>query len=266
MQYKADKGYLVVAANNSTTDYTKCAEVLAKSLRVWHPDVKICLLTNVTDYANTVFDFVEYFGTDSDLEWKVDLDWQVYFKSPFHETIKIEADMLLTSPFDHWWTFFRKYDFWVSTGCKDHRGNAGSSRVYRQIFDVNHLPDVYNAITYFRKSLHAERFFNHVRDIFAHWDSVTNCLKQGHGQIPNTDLAYAVAIDKFGPADCTSPLAGPQITHMKPRITNTSAEDWSNELSWEIVDGVVRINGYAQHGMLHYHHKHLASEFEKYYE
>ena len=59
---------------------------------------------------------------------------------------------------------------------------------------------------------------------------------------------------------------GPQIIHMKPAINGTSAEDWSKELVWEIVDGVLRINGHNQTGIVHYNQKHLAKQFGKCYE
>ena len=51
MQYEAERGYLILG----TEQYIECAETLASSLRYWHPDVKICLLTDV-EYTNTIFD------------------------------------------------------------------------------------------------------------------------------------------------------------------------------------------------------------------
>jgi len=54
MQYEAERGYLILG----TESYIECAVTLAKSLRYWHPKVKICLLTDV-ECDNSVFDFVK---------------------------------------------------------------------------------------------------------------------------------------------------------------------------------------------------------------
>ena len=54
MQYEAERGYLILG----TEQYIECAETLARSLRYWHPDVKICLLTDV-EYTNTIIDYVQ---------------------------------------------------------------------------------------------------------------------------------------------------------------------------------------------------------------
>ena len=79
MQYEADKGYLIVGSK----DYIVCAETLAKSLRNWHPDVKICLLTDI-EYTNPLFDYVKQFPYGNTGGWTT--DWQIYHASPFHET------------------------------------------------------------------------------------------------------------------------------------------------------------------------------------
>ena len=60
MNYEAERGYLIVAGTSESTDYVKCAETLAKSLRYWHPDVKICLVTDA-EYSNPLFDFIKPF-------------------------------------------------------------------------------------------------------------------------------------------------------------------------------------------------------------
>ena len=81
----------------------------------------------------------------------------------------------------------------------------------------------------------------------------------------NTDLAYAVAISFMGEENFIG-WYGPKITHMKPRINQLTAEDWSKQLVWEILNGQVRLNGFAQHSVLHYHIKKLAFDFGDCYE
>ena len=266
MRYEAEQGYIVVAVNSDDVDYVSCAETLARSLKFWHPDAKICLLTD-KPYENNLFDYVKMLPfPNSELDWKLDNDWQVFYATPFHETVKLEADMLVTGPIDHWWTLYRTNDVWISNSIRDHKGQTASTRRYRKIFDQNNLPDVYNAVTYWRFSRQAEQFFNLVKDIFSNWRTVQTQLKGGQNEIPNTDLAYAIACELLGKEKFLTPGVGPSMVHMKSAVLGTNANDWSQELTWEIVDGQVKINGYAQHGLLHYHQKHLAKTFGSYYE
>lgn len=265
MQQVDDKGYLVVAVNNSDTDYIACARCLAKSLKHWHPDAKICLATD-QPIDDDVFDYIRVLPYASELEWKLDLDWQIFYTTPFHETIKLEADLLITGPIDHWWTLLRQKDLVFSTDVVDHRGQISNNRMYRRIFDLNMLPNAYNAITYWRYSRNAEMFFNTVKDVFAKWPIVQENIKSGAHEVPNTDLAYALSADLLGRENFILPGVGPMMVHMKPGILGTNAEDWSKELTWEIDRGTMRVNGYTQSSFFHYQQKHLAKEFVTHYE
>ena len=254
MHYEADKGYIIPA----TEQYIPCAVTLAQSIRYWHPDVKICLLTDI-EYTNSLFDFVKQLPWGNTGGWSN--DWQVYHASPFHETVKLEADMILSGPVDHWWTHYRKFPVWISTGCRNQYNKTAYTRHYRKIFDKNKLPDVYNAITYWRVSRESQEFFKSVRQCFEKWDQIKKTIQGAQDEIANTDLIYALNAD-----DYITPGYGPQIVHMKQEVLRTSVEDWHKEQIWEIDKGVFRINGYNQHGFVHYHQKHLAEQFGEYYD
>ena len=260
LNYTDDRGYIIPAFNTQQVNYVECARTLAKSLRYQHPHVKICLLTS-ENIDDPLFDYVQVV---EDLGGYKN-DWQVYANSPFHETVKLEADMILTGPFEHWWTMFRHYDVYVSTGCKNFQDEDSHSKRYRKIFDTNQLPDVYNAITYWRVSSLAQKFFTTIKNLMNNWSSVQNSLVYGKCEPLNTDLAYAIAIAFMGEELFTSP-DGPKITHMKPAINGLTAEDWSKQLVWEIISGQVRLNGFSQNGFLHYHKKELARDLGQYYD
>ena len=161
----AEQGYLIVAQNSNKVDYVNCAETLAKTIKYWHPDAKICLLTNEQVGSGWLFDYVHRFPHPLNDNPYAN-DWQVFDATPFRETIKLEADMMITSFIDHWWTMLRNRDIVVSTGARDWKDQQAVARHYRQVFDANNLPDVYNAITYWRRSETAKQFFDTVRDIF----------------------------------------------------------------------------------------------------
>ena len=262
MQLQAERGYLILACNTDTTDYVKCASVLAESIRDVEPRASICLLTDKPVSA-PVFDCVTMlpFGDQApNSQWKLANDWQAFFASPYRQTIKLESDMVLPRNIHHWFDACQIQDVVVSRGCWTFHGHPARDRSYRKIFDHNLLPDVYNAVTYWRRSALAMEFATMVRDIFANWQDCMTQLKWGADQPPNTDLAYALAVDMLGEHRLTLPLDFPAMVHMKRHINGLRSEDWTQELVWEISPGSFRINTINQLMPVHYHMKHFASD------
>jgi hypothetical protein len=241
----AERGYLIPAIDTEATDYVACANELADSIRQQHPDANITILTKEMlpygdqgGYAN---------------------DWQCFAASPYRETIKLEADMWCASPIDHWWRLFEHRDVVVSQGCRDFYNQPAQSRYYRRLFDNNNLPDVYNAITYWRLSKTAKEFFDLIKAIFNNWSAYKTLLKFSE-EIPSTDVVYAIAAIIMGPERITLPAGfGPQIVHMKKHMIPVATDNWTDELVLEHTNPGIRINTIAQWGLVHYHVKDLAN-------
>lgn len=241
MPVTAERGYLIPAIGDN---YVACAGRLVDSIRKFHPNANITILTkDLLPYGDQ--------GVFAN-------DWQVFAASPYRQTIKLEADMICAGPIDHWWTLFEKRDVVVSQGARTFYDQPATSRYYRKIFDANNLPDVYNAITYWRLSATAKEFFTLVRKIFEQWDSYKQILKFPD-DVPTTDVVYAIAAVIVGPENVTLPAGlGPTIVHMKRHINPIQTNDWTKELTWE--NDPFRINTVAQFGLVHYHVKEWSNE------
>jgi hypothetical protein len=248
----AERGYLIPAIDTDSVDYLSCARQLARSIRQWHPDANISAIT-VKRCDDPVFDHVIPLPY-GDLGGFAN-DWQCFAASPYRQTIKLEADMYAATPIDHWWTLFEKRDVVISQGCKGLYNEPSNNRTYRRLFDENCLPDLYNAVTYWRLSSTAKEFFELVRSIFENWDQFKTMLKFPD-ESATTDVVYAMAAVIMGVETVTLPPGvGPQITHMKRGIIPTITDDWTNELVWETTDPGLRIHTVAQSGFVHYHIK-----------
>ena len=238
MPVQHERGYLIPAINTDV-DYVSCAEQLADSIRYWHPDAHITVVTrdmlphgDQGGYAN---------------------DWQMFQISPYRQTIKVEADMIAATPVDHWWTMLEHREVVISQGCRNIYNEPSTTSFYRKIFEVNELPDVYNAITYWRLSRTAQEFFDLVKSIFENWGEYKKLLKFPE-DVPSTDVVYAMAAKILGPELVTLPAGfGPNIVHMKRFHQPMQGEDWTKELVWET--DPFRINTVAQFGFVHYHVK-----------
>ena len=252
MSTLSERGYLIPAIDTDDVDYLSCAVQLAQSIRQWHPDANISVMT-VKRCNDPVFNNVIPLPY-GDLGGFAN-DWQCFAASPYRQTIKLEADMIAASPVDHWWTLFEHCDVVISQGCRTFYNEPATSRVYRKTFDTNNLPDVYNAITYWRLSHTAKEFFGLVRKIFDNWAQYRTLLKFSEEE-PTTDVVYAIAAQLIGPEHVTLPTGfGPSIVHMKRNIQSTHSDNWSQELVWENTNPGLRINTVAQWGFFHYHNK-----------
>lgn len=231
-----ERGYLIPAIGK---EYERCAGQLRDSILHFHPAVHVTIVTA---------DMLPHGDLGG---WSN--DWQMFSVSPYRQTIKLEADMIAAGPVDHWWALFERRDLVVSQGARTYYDESAESRFYRKCFDANCLPDVYNAITYWRLSKTAQEFFGLVRNIFQHWDDFKKLLKFAEDQ-PSTDLVYAMAAQIMGPEQVTLPAGlGPTIVHMKQHINALQCNDWTQELIWE--KDPFRINTIAQAGFVHYHQK-----------
>lgn len=264
------RGYLIVADNTADVDYVDCAIALARSIKLHTPTAKICLMTS-NDVHNDVFDYVVPlpFGDQANNStWKLKNDWQVFWASPFVQTIKIEADMIIPHSIDHWWTMLEKRDVVISTGARNYLNEKSTVRDYRKIFDKNNLPDVYNAITYWRYSQFASEFFTTVKTIFNNWEVVKHTIKGGDEDSGTTDVVYAIAAKILGVENVTLPadVSYPSMIHMKGRLNFLSGEDWTKEMVWELNKSNIRINTIDQLYPFHYHTKDFSKILNKHYE
>jgi hypothetical protein len=138
-----ERGYVIPAFNTAEVDYDLMARRLSDSLWNFHPNANIRILSNL-DISKNLGGYAN--------------DVHAYHLSPYRQTIKLEADMLIASPIEHWWAMFEHRDVVISTGCRDFYDRPAESRFYRRVFDENNLPDVYNAISYWRRSHLAHEF------------------------------------------------------------------------------------------------------------
>lgn len=241
------KGFVIMAQNTEKTDYVKCAKALELSIKRVMPDANVTIITT---------DMLPYGDQAPDSDWKLINDWQVYEASPYDETIKLEADMFLPRSIEHWFDILSINDVTLCTKIRNYKGELSDTRVYRKFIDDNNLPDVYNAITYFKKSDTAEQFYKIVRDVFENWEKYKAILKCNPTEEATTDWVYAIASHIIGVEKTTLPNFDElSMTHMKQFVSGTSTENWTDTLVYELLPDVLRVHTYSQEYPFHYHSK-----------
>jgi len=267
----SDRGFVCLAQNNSSTNYVKLAKLQCMSIKHHMPGASYTLITDAPS-ANTVdnslFDHVIVMPVDwaKDQDWKQKNDWQVGMLSPYRQTIKLEADVLITRNINHWWRMLEHQDIVLSLGCRDYFGQPATSRDYRYQFDANNLPDVYSGLMYFRRSQTSSDFFALVKQLFWTWDEVKKEMIKCNDTGSN-DMIYACAAAMLGTNNATLPSADFfNFVHLKPAINGLKNGAVTEQVNIEFNNFEIRINAQAQHFPVHYHDKRWGLEILKQYE
>lgn len=261
------RGYVIIAQNTDKINYIDCADALAISLKLSNPKANVTLISNDVSMCNAFDNVIElpYGDLAPHCDWKLINDWQVYEASPYDETIKLEADMIVNTNIDYLFDVLNIKDVCVCTTIRNFKQEISDSMFYRKFISDNNLPNVYNAITYFKKSEFAEQFFSNVRYVFENWDEVIQNYKGSSNEIPTTDWVYSIVCDIMGVENTTLPdVDGFSFVHMKPYINNLIHEDWTKELVYEMTFPL-RVQKIPQSYMFHYHVKHFGKLFKEHY-
>jgi hypothetical protein len=259
-----DKGYVWFALNNSKTDYIELSRELAKSIKKVNRHNKVCVITD-QPMEDELFDFVRVLkeNDSAEQEWKLNNEYKVFTLTPFTHTIKLEADMLFTQNTDWWWNFLWQHDQVFSYNCRDYKDTIIKKSFYRKLFARNELPDVYNGLHYFRRSVKAKQFYDLCETITKDWKTVKeSILVNCHDEQPTTDVVYALA-NKI-----QDPLQKDKIDyewfkfmHNKQHINGVGQQrENDNYLNPIKIQNKLYIGGYRQERIVHYHNKEFLGE------
>lgn len=257
--FEHQHGWLTYATNTPEVDYLSQAYLLALSVKLHCKINKFAVAVDkktkecITPQQAKVFDYIIEIPEDKPMhnEWR---SWSI---TPFKETFKVESDMIISTNIDHWWKAMQKYPVCMTTNVRDYKGNISCNRHYRQLFDDNHLPNVYNGFMYFRHTQESFDFFSLVRDVFENFDKYRDTILDNcRYQQPDTDVAMGIAAHMMEQPCYTNVLSYPTFTHMKEYINNWRCDDWRDAVSWSLSkDFVLLVNGHAQYYPFHYYHK-----------
>jgi len=273
MTFKKERGYLSFALGD-TPDYLRMAYAQALSIKLSQKNNHYCVVvdqTNVhrlTDNYLSVFDEVvalDYTATD----WDMSQDYRAYSITPWRETIMLNADMLVLSPIDHWWSILQTNEVVLTKNVLDFRGDVATSRAYRKLFGNNLLPDVYAGFTYFRSGKTSSKFFYEAERITRMWDGFA--LRGNTDPRIKNDEVFALAALETGVENVTLPCSVPTFVHGKERMWGLNDTiPWYEQLYTQWDELKLRVGHHVQDRPFHYHHKEwltddIIDRFEQHY-
>jgi hypothetical protein len=265
--HQSQRGFVTIAQNTDTVDYLELSYLQALNTKATQPNSEYAVIvyakteSQITPAQRRAFDYVITIEHDEakDSDWKLSNEWQVFWLTPFKETIKLESDLLFTRDVSHWWPVLQTQPVVLSHGVVDHQGRTATSRRYRKLFDDNSMPDVYNGMMYFRYTAEATQFFIQAKNIYRNWDNIRDKgLINVRDEQPTTDVVYALASMLVDFPTYIPTLDFFKFAHMKPGIQN-----WSE--SNNVFDTVlletdlpeIRVNNVLQLNPIHYYDKNI---------
>ncbi|MCX7592722.1 MAG: hypothetical protein N2235_02960 [Fischerella sp.] len=272
------KGFITFAQNNSTTDYLQLAYVQALSIKLTQNNNSYAVIvdkntkTQIQDKHLKVFDYIIDldFDNSAEDEWKLGNEYQIYELSPYNETIKVESDILFGYSIDRWWDYLQRRDLHFPTFVRDYKNNLIESSAYRDVHQVNNLPNIYSGLFYFKKNDITEKFFYFVKLVYDNWPFYRDYLLKNHCETQlTTDVAFAIAALLFGEENCTYPAFDHIcFVHLKGAIQGWGLSvDWRDRVYFENKDLKLKFGFNTQIYPVHYYQKKfITDDIIKYYE
>lgn len=241
-----NRGFVIMALGDV---YEKCAQTLVASIKKTMPNESVTVITN---------DMVTPQQNDNPMAY----DWQIYDLSPYEYTIKLEADMIIPKSISHWWEILKTRDLVVCNTIRNFKQDIVVDTSYRRFIHNNNLPNVYNGLTYFKKSEQAKTFFDTVNTIFMEWETIIKIMNCDPAEPVSTDWVYSIACHVLGQENTLLPtFTDFSFVHMKQHVNGLPTEKWTNTLVYEILPHVFRVNTVPQLYPFHYYLKDFSDDY-----
>ena len=260
------KGFLWFCQNSGDVDYVKCSIALAQSIKKFNRENTVCVITDEqSQFEHPSVDIVKVLSTDDSESHTI--KWANEHKaarlSPFTHTIKLESDMLWTQNTDWWWHYLAQHNMIFSIDCRNYKDETVKDTVYRRLFVKNNLPNLYNGMTYFRRSAEAIGFYQICEQLTRNWAYVRdNLLINCHDAYPSTDVIYALAYRIVDPTnERLINYDWFKFIHHKSAIHGLNhITDYDAYLNPVLTDGAVFLGGRRLDRVWHYVNKNTVEE------
>lgn len=159
------QGYITLATKSADDKQIKQAVLLASSLRLVDATREICLVVDKIDdvpqkYEDSFDSIIELPYGHYDLTEDIAINiWQIYYCSPFEETMYMDRRTLVTTSMDDIWESVIENDYVFNKRTKNYRGEyfVGNEQFF--IHNKNNIPNYYTDVFYFGKNETTQQFF-----------------------------------------------------------------------------------------------------------
>lgn len=260
-----NRGFVIFAQNNSTTDYVKQAYALACSIKATQKEFKnVCLITDniIKERYIKAFDKVIILDSDEskESEWKIENRYKIYNLSPFEETIVLDSDMLVLEDLTDYWNDFSSKELCFTTDVRTFRNTVIKEGLwyYRKAFIRFELPNTYVALHYFKKTNLTKTFAMYLELINKDWETMYSLYTGGKAfqKWQSIDVSTALVLQVLGiENDVVLKNSSVKFTHMKTyhQGFDNLKNSWQDYVKTYLTENLdFYIGNYKQTGVFHY--------------
>lgn len=263
------KGFLLLAQNTDDVDYIQQAYALACSIKLSQYRYKsVSVVTNdpVPEEYKGAFDqiiSIPYFNKDINSLFKTEHRYQMYYATPYDETIVLDTDMLLLDDISLWWDYCSNHDIKFCNRIKNYKLETVVDTVHRKAFISNNLSSPYFALHYFKKSDYAKEFYKVLEFVCNNWQWCwSKFAPENYQSWSSMDLAVAITIEILGAHEQVLDVLNPmEFIHMKPLLQGWSStpETWQDSVTYNFTGDSLTVSNIRQHKLFHYVEKDFLS-------
>jgi len=256
-EYSGNRGFTTTVAHNDTVDYLELAYFQALTIKTTQKNENNYAIIadqetidRIEDKHRKVFDVVVKLPG----KWNFAREWEVRNLSPWKRTVKLDSDLFFINDISNWWDSFEKWKILLTTEVENYRGEKITSRWHRELFDNNHMPDIYTAFYYFRDGVESAEFFELCEEISNNWDwFASEFLVKNDNPIPRDDEIFSIAAAIYGVEKCTLPNGRfPRFVHFREALNDLPiSTPWHKQLYIEQYNQTW-IGHYPQRLPIHY--------------
>ena len=265
---KEGKGYVIPAMQDFEYDQ---ATALAYSIKTNNKDAKVAIVTNYTDriphHYHEAFDHMITLPFGSSETTRCN-DWQIYWATPFVDTIVIDPASLVKENHDSIWDFLTdQYDVCFFNKAYNFKGEQLANKKM-QIFKEDYDMDlVYGNMYYFKHGTDlalayhklADPFMQNWRDVFAKYFKEQHRPKYYNNDVMHSILNTAILFeDKNIHNDIIN------IVNMPTTLSDGNIgmwNKWTDRLNtWTSKGAKVKIQNFAMHTNLYYGEQEFLTE------
>jgi|TARA_B110000263_G_C15198246_1_gene459407 hypothetical protein len=150
------RGYLIYAIDEP---YISKANALKKSIEYYTND-------SVTILSDKFPDGDATYGK----KHKIHNFWQIYWATPYDETIVLDADMLFLNDYSYWWNYLSKFDMLFPDTIINYKQETVSHEQYDRILTDNNIRPSYEKMFYFRKGQVVQELFTIMEQVIKNFE------------------------------------------------------------------------------------------------
>ena len=262
----AENGYVIIAVNPIEYRQAQCC---AFSIKSKMPNASVTLI--VPDQKKVAKNYLHGFDAITELPFRQSTncrqnDWQLYWCSPYENTIALDCKTLIKSNQDSIWEYLIDHcSIAFPTTVNDIRQNKIYPKYQGYLQSEYKLDVVYSNMFFFKKDEEALKHFKMADVYFEFWKDVcSKFLEPQH--IPDffdADTMHTLVANHSG-CDVTVPHEILNYIDMKYTMTTGAlgkVSKWTQKLNvWPSNSGKIKIQNYAINSVIYYHENEFLTE------